>query len=313
MDISKSQLSISHLKMICALDSCETVKEAAQALFISQPALTNRIREAERRLNTQLFVRRGRKIIMSNAGKRLLYSAQKILQELSRAEHDIARLTDGIEQVLRVGLPHYASFQWLPEVMKGFHQHYNNIEIEISAQAAKQPLNALINHEVDIAMISTAENCLHLDDKQFGTVCLVEDELVACVANQHRKAHQAYLSAEDFADETYVTNSTVPEKDREYELFFKPQGILPKKVLQVGFNDAIIELVKANLGVSIFSKRQINRYLDDHSQQAIKIIPLKQQGLNLFWHLVYLNHPLIAAPAHTFANILQQQLKKMSS
>ncbi|GLX78810.1 LysR family transcriptional regulator [Thalassotalea insulae] len=311
MDISKSQLSISHLKMICALERCETVKEAAQELFITQPALTNRIREAERRLNSQLFIRRGRKIIMSNAGKRLLYSAQKILQELARAEHDIGRLTDGIEQVLRVGLPHYASFQWLPEVMKGFHQHYAHIEIEISAQAAKQPLNALINHEVDIAMISTAEHQLQLDDKQFGSICLVEDELVACLAKEHPKAQQGYLTAEDFAGETYVTNSTVPEKDREYELLFKPQGVLPKKVLQVGFNDAIIELVKANLGISIFSKRQIHRYLDS-SQQEIKIIPLTEQGLTVFWHLVYLNHPLIAAPAQTFAKILQQQLIKLS-
>ncbi len=312
MDISKSQLSISHLKMICELDRCETVKEAAQALFITQPALTNRIREAERRLNAPLFYRRGRKIIMSNAGKRLLYSAQKILQELARAEYDISRLTDGIEQVLRVGVPHYASFQWLPEALKGFHHHFANIEIEISAQTAQQPLKALFNHDIDIAMISSAEQQLTLDDKQFGTMCLVEDELVACVAKSHPKAQQAFMSAKDFADETYVTNSTVPEKDREYELFFKPEGVLPKKVMQVGFNDAIIELVKANLGISIFSKRQITRYLAQHSQQDIQIVPLEKQGLRLFWHLVYLEHPLITEPAKTFAGLVQQQLMKLS-
>ncbi|WP_206486244.1 LysR family transcriptional regulator [Thalassotalea sp. G2M2-11] len=311
MDISKSQLSVSHLKMICELDRCETVKEAAQALFISQPALTNRIREAERRLNTPLFFRRGRKIIMSNAGKRLLYSAKKILQELSRAEHDIARLTDGIEQVLRVGLPHYASFQWLPAVMKGFHQRHQQIELEISAQMQEQPLNALYNHEIDIAMVSTAEPSLVVDDKQFGSVCLVEDELVACLSKEHPKAQQAFLQVEDFADETYVTNSTVPEKDREYELFFKPRNVLPKKVLQVGFNDAIIELVKANIGISIFSKRQIAHFVDNRQQQDIAMLPLDQQGLTLYWHLIYLNQSPIAEPAHSFAEIIQQELAQV--
>lgn len=312
MDLSKSQLSISHLKMICELERCETVKEAAQALFITQPALTNRIREAERRLNTSLFYRRGRKIIMSNAGKRLLYSAKKILQELSRAEYDISRLTDGVEQVLRVGLPHYASFQWLPAVMQGFHQQHQTIELEISANAGQQPLNALFNHDLDIAMISSAEPHLDVDEKLYTSICLAKDELLACLSTEHEKAQQSFMLAQDFIDETYVTNSTVPEKDREYELFFKPEGVLPKKVLQVGFNEAIIELVKANVGVSIFSKRQISQYLPQElertSKNKLKTIKLGEQGLTLYWHLVYLNQPTIAVPAASFVSLLKQKI-----
>jgi len=310
MDISKSQLSISHLKMICELERCETVKEAAQALFITQPALTNRIREAERRLNTPLFYRRGRKIIMSNAGKRLLYSAKKILKELSRAEYDISRLTDGIEQVLRIGLPHYSSFQWLPEVMRGFHQQHENIELEISAQAAEQPLHALFNHDVDIAMLSSANKVLDLDEKLYCSVCLAEDELIACLAKEHEKSKHKYLTASDFANETYVTNSTVPEKDREYELFFKPEGVLPKKVLQVGFNDAIVTLVKANLGVSIFSHRQIKSYLINNLEDEISTIPLGEHGLKVYWHLVYLKQPLVEEPAKSFITLIQKEIAK---
>ncbi|MEW6989902.1 LysR family transcriptional regulator [Colwelliaceae bacterium 6441] len=305
MEITSSQLSISHLKMICQLERCETVKEAAQALFITQPALTNRIREAERRLNTSLFYRRGRKIIMSNAGKRLLQSARKILEELARAEHDISRLTDGIEQVLRIGLPHYSSFKWLPAVMKGFHLKHPNVELEITSEAAIQPLNALINHDVDIAMISSANNTLELDEKSYCSICLTQDELVACLSTKHKSVGKNFLTAKDFIEETYVTNSTVPEKDREYELFFKPEGILPKKVLQVGFNDAIVELVKANIGISIFSQRQLSRYSNDDD---IAIIPLGENGLKLYWHLVYLNQPNIIESATSFVELLQEKI-----
>jgi len=299
--------------MICELDRCETVKEAAQALYITQPALTNRIREAERRLNTPLFYRRGRKIIMSNAGKRLLYSAQKILKELSRAEYDISRLTDGVEQVLRVGLPHYSSFQWLPEVMRDFHIQYANIELEISAQAAEQPLNALFNHDVDIAMVSSANQTLELDSNRYSSVCLAEDELLACLSQDHRKAKQAFITPQDFVDETYVTNSTVPEKDREYELFFKPEHVLPKKVLQVGFNEAIIALVKANLGVSILSKRQLKSYLASSHSTEISTVKLGEHGLKVYWHLVYLNQPLVAKPATTFVQLVSSVVNKLDS
>jgi len=307
MDLSKSQLTINHLKMVCELDRCETVKEAAKTLFITQPALTNRIREAERRLNTKLFVQRGRKLIISNAGKRLLHSAKKILEELARAEYDIARLTDGIEQVVRLGLPHYSSFKWLPKAMASFNETMPNIELEITSEAAIEPLSALYSGDVDMAMISSASKKLSLDKSSYQSVFILEDELIACLSTAHKKAQKKYLNAEDFSEEVYVTNSTVPEKDREYELFFKPKNVLPRKVLQVGFNEAIIELVKGNLGISIFSKRQIESF---SHHKDIKTIKLGKTGLKIYWHLVYLNQPSILEPADMLVDLLHQQNNK---
>ncbi|NQY34256.1 MAG: LysR family transcriptional regulator [Alteromonadaceae bacterium] len=304
MDITRSQLNINHLKMIFTIANSETVKDAAESLFITQPALTNRIREAERRLNTNLFVRRGRKLIISSAGKRLLHSAKKILDELGRAEYDIARLSDGVEQVLRIGLPHYASFKWLPAVVNYFHQELPEIELEITAEAATQPLSALYNGDIDIAMISSARQKLVLDDNAYDSIFLLEDELLACLSKNHKKANRRFLLAEDFSDETYITNSTIPEKDREYDLFFKPEKILPRKVLQVGFNEAIIELVKVNIGLTIMSKRLIEPYLRDNDIHTAK---LGKRGLKIYWHLVYLKQNQIAKPAKILTDILKQQ------
>lgn len=303
MDISKSQLTISHLKMICQLAESETVKEAAQALFISQPALTNRIREAEKRLHTQLFYRRGRRIHMSNAGKRLLVSAKKILQELARVEHDISRLTHGVEQVLRISMPHYANFSWLPDVLKGFSLSYPQVEIEITSQSPVKPLQALYSHDVDLAILSSAKAELEIDTEHYVAKMITQDELVACLSSQHAKSTQAYLMPEDFVDQTYVTNSTEAETEREYELFFKPAGVIPPKVLQVGFNDAILALVKANVGVSIFSQRQLTRYLPDASLTTCQ---LGEAGLPVFWHVVYRKHEHIIAPAEKLFSLLSQ-------
>ncbi|WP_448568010.1 LysR family transcriptional regulator [Thalassotalea ganghwensis] len=308
MDLVKSQLNISHLKMMCALEKNTTVKEAAQALFITQPALTNRIREAERRLNTPLFIRRGRKLIMSNAGKRLLISAKKILEELARAEYDIERFSDGIEQVIRLGVPHYASFTWLPHVVKAMTEHFPTIELEITAQESIQPFISLQRGSIEMAMISSSERQLHFDDKLYGYHYVAEDELVACLSTQHKKAGKDYLLAEDFVDETYVTNAAVPEKDREYELFFKPANVIPRKVLQVGYKEAIIELVNANLGLSVFSKRHITPYLKHHD---IQTKPLGIAGLKIHWHLVYLKQDAVKQPAELFVRLLQQEIGEL--
>ena len=305
MELAKSQLTINHLKMICTIAESATVKEAAEFLFITQPALSNRIREAERRLNTELFVRRRRKLIITNAGKRLLQSAKKIIEELARAEYDISRLSDGIEQVLRIGLPHYASFKWLPEVIHHFNVEHPEIELEITAEAATHPLNALFQGDVDIAMISNASKTLTIDESVYQSVFILQDELQACLAHHHKQASKRFLIAEDFAAETYITNSTVPEKDREYELFFKPANIIPRKVMQVGFNEAIIELVKVNMGVTIMSKRLLEPYLHSGELKAIK---LGKSGLKIYWHLVYLKQSKIAKPAKLLTKVLKQQV-----
>lgn len=307
MDIPKSQLSISHLKMICTIDKYETVKEAAESLFITQPALTNRLREAERRLKTKLFMRRGRTLNITNAGRRLLNSASKILEELARAEYDIARMSDGVNQVVRIGIPHYASVKWLPNVMSYFQKECADIELEITAEATKQPLYGLYNNNVDIVMMSSPFKKLDIDREIYDSIFLLEDELLACVSTKHSKANETYLEAGDFADETYITNSTIPEKDREYELFFKPENTLPRKVLQVGFNEAIIELINANLGMTIFSRQQIAPYRKNNAIQTIK---LGKFGLSIYWHLVYLKQEQIERPVNLLSSLIQSYAKE---
>lgn len=305
--MSTSNLSISHLKMICTIVESSTVKEAAEKLFITQPALTNRIREAERRLNIDLFARRRRKLVITTAGRRLLISAKKILEELERAEYDIARLSDGIEQVLRIGLPHYASFKWLPNVVRYFHKELPNIELEVTSEASIHPLDALYQGDVDIALISSKDRELDIQRTDYATSYLMDDELLACLSVKHKRFDQPYMLAEDFAKENYITNSTVPEKDREYELFFKPNNVLPKKVVQVGFNEAIIELVKVNMGITIMSKQHITPYLEEGD---LKTMHLGEDGLKIYWHLVYLNTPSVAKPAELLPSIIKQYYQK---
>ncbi|WP_371188277.1 LysR family transcriptional regulator [Thalassotalea maritima] len=304
MNFAKSQLNVSHLKMISTIASSDTVKEAAERLFITQPALTNRIREAERRLNTELFVRRGRKLIITSSGKRLLYSANKILEELARAEHDISRLSDGVEQVVRLGVPNYSSLKWLPKAINHFEQTLPHVELEIIANSQQQPIQALYNGDVDVALICSAHDSIKLDDHTYKSQCVVKDELQALLAKDNPLTKKNYLVAEDFRQATYITNSTVPEKDREYELFFKPANVIPKKVMQVGFNEAIVDLVNVNLGVTIMAKTLLEPYLLTHQ---VSNRTLTNSGLAIYWHVAYGKQPAICSAASELINVLQQQ------
>ncbi len=66
--------------------------------------------------------------------------------------------------------------------------------------------------------------------------------------------------------------------------------------------------MKANLGVSIFSKRQISTYLNQDNQRQITTIKLGEQGLKVYWHVVYLNQPQVAQAAASFVELLKNEV-----
>lgn len=299
-----SHIDLKHLQMIDTIARCETVKKAAETLCISQPALSSRIKEAERRLNCKLFVRRGRKLALSRAGERLLQSASLIIDELDRAVYDIQRHSEGIEQVLRIGFPRFSSFTWMPEGIREFALTYPHIELEVSALEATNPLQSLSRGEVDAVVMASKGSTQPDISNTCAVTTLFRDEMVALLPEKHPLAEQAFVSAGELQLETYITTSTLPERDREYELLFKPEGAVPYKVIQVGFIDAIFELVQAGMGVSI-----MNRWVLESLGQrfSVKALPITTEGLHIDWHCVYLDDASIADPALYLCRHLRRQ------
>lgn len=265
----RSRFTVKHLEMVHAIDTAQSSTRGAEMLSISQPALSSRLRDAETALGTQLFIRRGRRLSISPAGQLLLRSARTILEELARVENELMHLPEQVEQTCRIGMPQYASFSWLPEAVRRFESLFPNVAIEIVSAAALQPRHALVRDEVDVAIVSSPDAQLQVDASRFLCRKLIHDEFVALLPTNHSKAGRPFLVAEDFVDETYITNSALPEKNREYELFFQSNSMYPERVVQVGFTGAILELVAAGIGTTIGT-----RWIMASDTQSSKIVSL---------------------------------------
>ena len=278
-----SKLTVKHLKMIHAIDSADTLTKAAELLSISQPALSSRLNDAEEILGTALFLRRGRRLTLSPAGQLLLRSAQSILADLADVENELKRLPDQTEHRLRIAMPQYASFSWLPRAVKVFEDRFPAFELEIVSETPVNPSHALARGEVDMALVSSPTHDLQVDRSRFQSKLLIRDEFVALLPEGHAKAEKPFLVAEDFIDETYITNSAVPERNREYELFFQPNSVYPERVVQVGFTGAILELVAAGIGSTI-----ITRWILDSDIRLADVVskPLTRRGVFINWFAV---------------------------
>ncbi len=279
-----SRLTIKHLKMIHAIDAAETLTHAAELLHISQPALSSRLQDAEEILNTRLFHRQGRKLRILPAGQLLLRSARKILKALSDVENELAHLPGHAVEAFRIGMPQYASYAWLPQAIRAFEHTFPSSSIEIVSEAAVHPRQALQRREVDIALVSSPAPSFQIDRSRYRSRRLFRDEFVALLPADHRKIDRKFLLPEDFIDETYITNNAVPERNREYELFFQPNGVFPERVVHVGFTGAIFELVAAGVGTTIFT-----RWILQSSEHDSRVVsrPLTRSGLFAYWFAIF--------------------------
>jgi LysR family transcriptional regulator for metE and metH len=118
------KLEIRHLQLVQAITSEGSVTRAADRLNVTQSALSHQLREIEDRLGTPLFLRVNRRLALAPAGERLLQSAQRVLDELRLVEEDIGRLASHQDGVIRVSTGCYTCCQWLPPLLKPFHNAF---------------------------------------------------------------------------------------------------------------------------------------------------------------------------------------------
>lgn len=274
----QAQLEIRHLKLIKAIAETGTVSRASEKLFLTQSALSHQLRDMEQKLDAPLFLRLKKKMILTPAGERLLDSAKKLLAELETAERDVRQFNSENGGVLRLATDCYTCYHWLPPLLGDFQKQFPNVRVQIVAEATRNAVAALLAGEIDAAITDSA-----ISEPELLVSDLFEDELVAVCSPKHRFAKKAFLRAEDFADEHLFTYKA-PLKDLSIiRDFLAPRGVEPKQHSQIELTEAIIEMVKADLGIAVLANWAARPHLEAGTLVAVRIT---KKGLPRRWSAV---------------------------
>lgn len=245
---SQPLLDLRHLQMIREIAEKGRVTDAAEGLGLTPSALSHRIREAERRLGVTLFVRLQKRLRMTPAAEHLAEVAERILNELARTERDVRRMNSGIAHVVRIAVEAYSSYHWLPGFVSALRADAPGVELQVMAAAGRDPLKALANREVDVALISGSQ-------ERFGVArrFLFDDELAFILPPDHRLAARSIIEGPDIVGETFITFARTPSPDREFAKLFRPSESYPRWAATIELPEAIVELVAAGQGISVLA------------------------------------------------------------
>jgi LysR family transcriptional regulator, regulator for metE and metH len=267
MIIGTMDLEVRHLKLVREVSAAGSLTRAGASLHLTQSALSHQLRDIESRLGTALFLRVGKRMVLTPAGERLLRSADEVLAAIERTEEAIRNLSGDKRGVLRLTTECLTCYHWLPSLMKRYRQSHPQVDIRIDVTATSDPVTSLVEGRLDVAIVSDP-----VRDRRVVARPLFDDELVVVLNPQHPLASRSFLQPEDFAQETLLTYSP-KEESTIYQRLLLPAGVMPV-VQQVQITEAMIELVKAGLGVAVLARWAVDPYVKSGQLRAVRLTRL---------------------------------------
>ena len=286
------KVELRHLQLVEAITSEGSVTRAAERLNVTQSALSHQLREIEDRLGTPLFLRVNRRLALAPAGQRLLASAQRVLADIRAAEEDIARLANHQDGVIRVSTACYTCYSWLPPLLTPFHRRFPRVDVEIVPEVSRSATEALLERRIDLALVHELRRDPRL---QFAPV--FEDEIVVIVPKGHALAKKPFVTAEDLANEHVILHT--PAEDSFFARQIRAAGVRPRKFSQVMLTEAIVELVRAGLGVAGLPRWTVA------NTAGIASIRFTKKGLWRKWNAATLKGE-VAAPLGTLIELIRE-------
>lgn len=272
------RLDVRHLELVLALESQGSVTRAAEHLGVTPSALSHRLREAERRVGVALYRRIDKRLRPTAAGRHLQAAAQRILDDLSRAEADLLLADEPPRDVLRFCVAHYSSYHWLPGYLGALRKAEPDLDLQVVADASRQTSERLLDRSLDFAVVPAWRPRGGLRAQK-----LFEDELLLVMSPRHRLAGRRHVVAEDFAGEDYITYDRTPEPGYEFGSLMRPAQAYPRWTTTVELPEAIIELVRADLGMSVLTRWAVERHV---ARGDLVSARLTRQGLKIPWSVV---------------------------
>jgi LysR family hydrogen peroxide-inducible transcriptional activator len=250
---------------------------AAEASFVSQPALSQAIAKLEKELKQPLFERLGRKVLLTDAGRLLLDRAQRILALADDAQSRIADLGDR-GRVTVAAIPTVAPYL-LPPLLTEFTERYPEAEVEVREEVTDAAVRGLLAGEVDVALLA-----LPLDGKPLEVEPLCEEELLLVMPPGHPLEEKKRITLKDLKGERFVLLNEAHCLSEQVVSFCRQKAFQPIGTNRTNQLATVQELVALGQGVSLVpamaarldaSPRRVYRSLSGEKPQ---------RTLALAWH-----------------------------
>jgi len=242
-----------------------SVSRAAEALFVTQPALTARMKSLERQLGAELLVRSGRGVRLSEAGRTFLPYAQRTLEAVGEGRRLVSEVARGGAGQLALGAAPAVSTYVLPAILERFHALYPSVQLSVRTGHSEEVLDLVLRQQVEIGLVRA------LRHHDIESVPLYEDELVLVANPKHPFAARGEIAVEEMSEERLILFDRTSSYHDLTSAFFREAGVAPRGVMELDNIDATKKMVRQGLGVALLPHTAVAEELEAGTLRAVAI------------------------------------------
>jgi DNA-binding transcriptional LysR family regulator len=251
---------------------------ASETLHVTQPAISKMVKALEDELGTPLLHRERRRVRLTDAGRIVLDRAQGILDALRVIEEEVVEVATLRRGTLRLGIPPIVGVTFFPPLLAEFHRAYPGVLLELREEGSHHIEALVLERELDLGAV-----VLPTDEKAFGTMPFVRDDLRAVLHPDHPLARRPQLSLRELSGTPFVLYR--PEFALHGHILeaCRRAGFKPTVVSESSHWDFIVAMVAANIGVALLPST-ICRQLNPRQVRSIPMTaPLIPWNVALIW------------------------------
>ena len=271
-------MDIHHLKIFVSVYKNKSFTKASEELHISQPTISEHVKNLEHSLDCKLFDRLGRSIMPTKEGDVLYPKALQLLDDLDLIQEEITAAGTGIKGKLVIGASTIPGTYILPRVAYSFKKQFPDIAFEILMEDSAKINNMILQHELLCGIVGA-----RITSDKLDYFPLIEDEIILVSAP---KVHPAKsVSLDKLASMPFLQREIGSGTRQTFENFLA-QKISTSHfnlVATLGSTSAVKQAVKEGLGVSVISRIAVQEELDSG---ILHEIPIRNMEMKRNFYLV---------------------------
>jgi DNA-binding transcriptional LysR family regulator len=290
---------IPHLATFTRAAELSSFTAAARALGLTQAAVSQRIGALEHDLGVALFQRRGGRVLLTDAGRRLYDYARRIRELHREARTQVTGRAAPLTGELSLAASSVPGEHLLPALLSAFRQRYPHVQVQASVADSRAVLRQVEQGQAHLGLVGGKGDSPHLEYR-----CFACDELALVVPPGHAVGRRRRVSLEQLAGQPLILREAGSGSRWCLEQALAHAGKTPRDmrvVLELGSNEAIKEAVLQGLGLAVLSTRAVEREVRAGELRALAVtgLPLSRE-----MYVVWDRRRALPTPARLFLDLL---------
>lgn len=277
---------------------------AADELFLSQPAVSMQIKQAEETIGLPLFEQVGKKLYLTEAGRELLRYSRAILQQLEEMEGVFGEMKGLGRGKLNIAVVSSANY-FMPQLLAKFFQQHPGIQVSLQVANRDAVVRQLDENRADLAIMGRPPEGAEMQAESF-----LQNPLVIIASPAHPLARKHHIKPAQLAQEIFLLREPGSGTRGVVERFFADYHIRPPATMEMDTNESIKQSVQAGMGLGIISLHSIELELET---RRLAVLDAEHFPIMRHWYIVHRKNKRLSGAAQAFKQFLLDEAERLAA